>query len=234
MEFFEAGFGAVERVQALMSFHDTESELSRLNRNPVGEWLELDSLTAAVLHAARELEQISEGVFNAATESETSGCFAVEENQACRLADTLLDLGGIAKGFAVDLAVQAILALDPKASGLVNAGGDLKVFGPKSQVIQLRAETSEGPILRPVSCKDLALATSSIRRSRQESATHRFRGTRFLSGKTVSVLAKDCLWADALTKIALMGSDSVIKRCLEKFGAQALVFDRNGRPIEAA
>jgi hypothetical protein len=43
-----------------------------------------------------------------------------------------LDLGGIAKGFAVDLAVNVLQSAAVPA-GLVNAGGDLRVFGNEAQ-----------------------------------------------------------------------------------------------------
>jgi thiamine biosynthesis lipoprotein ApbE len=45
----------------------------------------------------------------------------------------IVDLGGIAKGFAVDRAVKALKCAG-LASGVVNAGGDLRVFGLKSEL----------------------------------------------------------------------------------------------------
>ena len=45
----------------------------------------------------------------------------------CR--DLIVDLGGIAKGFAVDCAVEALKDNGVEA-GIVNAGGDLRTFGP--------------------------------------------------------------------------------------------------------
>jgi len=43
----------------------------------------------------------------------------------------MLDLGGIAKGYAVDMAIARIKALDPEATGFIDAGGDIGVIGPK-------------------------------------------------------------------------------------------------------
>lgn len=42
-----------------------------------------------------------------------------------------LDLSGIAKGYAVDMAVAKIRALDPNATGFIDAGGDIGIIGPK-------------------------------------------------------------------------------------------------------
>ncbi|MFW1123225.1 FAD:protein FMN transferase, partial [Vibrio parahaemolyticus] len=49
----------------------------------------------------------------------------------------LVDLGGIAKGHAVDRAVAAMIAAGAPC-GLVNAGGDLRGFGAMDWAIGLR------------------------------------------------------------------------------------------------
>lgn len=229
---FEAGFGAIADVQALMSFHDPRSGISRLGSTRVGEWVELDPLTIAVLSAAAELEESSEGIFNIAKSPRRA--IEVRRSRARRLHEVKPDLGGIAKGFAVDLAVQAILKAIPSASGVVNAGGDLKTFGGKERQIQLRSETARGPVLRTVSCADVAVATSCARAGESFSAAHWREGARFFSDQTVSVFARDCIWADALTKIALMADGATTERCLRRFGGELLRFDPEGRPIEAA
>ncbi len=55
-----------------------------------------------------------------------------ENEMAVRLPEGLtLDLGGIAKGYAVDLAIARIKSLDPQATGFIDAGGDIGVIGPK-------------------------------------------------------------------------------------------------------
>lgn len=229
---FAAGFEAITQVQRRMSFHDETSYLSVLNSSPVGQWVDLDPMTAAVLQAAKELEDASQGIFNVATASRLIGCFEVQGTRARRTKEAKLDLGGIAKGFAVDLAVEAILRVLPGVSGVVNAGGDLRVFGSKSQVVHLRSETSRGPLLRTVSCSNVALATSSSRRPGEPrnhySAQHFIHGVPYVSGFTVSVIAQKCIWADALTKIALMADPSTARRCLERFVAEAIRFDVNG------
>ena len=49
-----------------------------------------------------------------------------------RYPDVRIDLGGIAKGFAVDRALEALRGFGI-SSGMVNAGGDLAAFGPDPQ-----------------------------------------------------------------------------------------------------
>jgi len=210
----EAGFSAVEEVHRLMSFFDPSSELSRLNRAPVGEWIELDPLLVRVLHTAHEIELLSDGAFNIAVT--TWNAFEVDSHSARRVKSAQLDLGGIAKGFAVDQAVRAILARDPSAQGIVNGGGDVRVFGKGERKLHLRAETQAEPMLYELTLGNAAVATSNR------------------PWGTFSIIASECLIADALTKVAAGAPAPVLARCLEHYGAKALLFDPDGRQGEAA
>src|SRR5207244_12538908 len=62
----------------------------------------------------------------------------LEKNCKVRFRQRVIgDLGGIAKGFGVDRAVEAFNCAEVP-SGVVNAGGDLRVFGLKSELVHLR------------------------------------------------------------------------------------------------
>jgi hypothetical protein len=111
-----------------------------------------------------------------------------------------IDLGGIAKGFAVDRAVEALQKAGA-ISGIVNAGGDLRVFGEHAQEVQIRHPLYPGRTAGMVRLRDRALATSA-----------RYFAPALFDGRSrqplpdeisVTVAARDCLTADALTKIAL-------------------------------
>jgi len=60
------------------------------------------------------------------------GLFLDKEHQVVGLkkAGAMIDLGGIAKGFGVDRAVS-VLKQEKIAGGIVNAGGDIRLFGKK-------------------------------------------------------------------------------------------------------
>src|SRR5207248_5339725 len=102
-----------------------------------------------------------------------------------------IDLGGIAKGFAVDLAVDALRQAGCER-GLINAGGDLRGFGPEPWPVSIVHPLTRRPLVA-IDIDDEALATSA--------------GLSFdhLGGKgrwiSVSVLARTACDADALTKI---------------------------------
>jgi len=57
-----------------------------------------------------------------------------------------IDLGGIAKGYAVDRALTALRAAGCRG-GLVNAGGDLAVFGHRTHAIVIRGEGPRDGVL---------------------------------------------------------------------------------------
>jgi thiamine biosynthesis lipoprotein len=185
-----AAFAAVQRVQVAMSVFDADSDIGRFNAAPVGATIELAPDSAIVLQAAHELHEHSEGSFDAAR---GTGRWAVQGSQLLKLdAATRLDLGGIAKGYAVDAACAA-LREQGVLLGWVNAGGDLRSLGVALPVA-LRDEQGGG--VRPwLSVQDTALATSYFGADRPERLHGQPRA------RHVSVQALQCIWADGLTKV---------------------------------
>lgn len=205
----ETAFDAVLRVQACMSAFDPASDIGRFNAARRGDCIEVAPETAQVLQAAQELFEFSDGRFDAAR---GSGVWAVLGQQLMKLgAFTQLDLGGIAKGYAVDVACEALMH-QGAAAGWVNAGGDLRCFGV-SLPVGLRNEEEGG--MRPwLELQDAALATSYFGADQPG----RLHGA--AQAQHVSVRAPQCLWADGLTKIiALQGrADEAL---LRRYHAQA-------------
>ncbi len=120
-----------------------------------------------------------------------------------------IDLGGIAKGFAVDRAVEALLR-HGIAEGLVNAGGDLRVFGPRCYAIDIRDPRQPDRPLYRVALGNAALASSAGRFDPVCSHQVLDSGVvdpatampvRAISGATVC--ASGCMIADALTKVVM-------------------------------
>jgi thiamine biosynthesis lipoprotein len=141
-----------------------------------------------------------------------------------------VDLGGIAKGFAVDLAVCALTACDIE-DVLVNAGGDLRVAGPRAHGVHLRNPTEPLEKAYFLEVKGKALATSAPYFSRRKDTRDceisalvdpASRMSELKVG-SVTVLASDCASADALTKAVLFASREVAERSLAVCGAEACV-----------
>src|SRR5260221_13976458 len=60
----ETAFAEVAAVHRCMSFHESDSDLSRLHRAPAGMLVRVDARTRAVLACALDIAGASEGVFD--------------------------------------------------------------------------------------------------------------------------------------------------------------------------
>ena len=105
---------AFKDVETLLNAHDPDSELSRLAAFPEEEILaRCDERVRPCYEMAFRLMRESEGAFNPRWRGPAS-----------------LDLGGIAKGFALDLAAERIGAQD----AMIDLGGNLKACGGEWKV----------------------------------------------------------------------------------------------------
>jgi len=144
-----------------------------------------------------------------------------------------IDVGGIAKGFAVDRALQALRGFGV-ASGLVNAGGDLAVFGQEPQTIHIRHPSDPRRLICNIEVTDEALASTARRFDLFQSAAstgsaiidpHTRKPAHTIDGATVR--ASSCMVADALTKtVMIAGTDAI--ELLEHCNASALLISTDG------
>jgi len=140
-----------------------------------------------------------------------------------------IDLGGIAKGYAVDMAIKTLQS-HGVPSGLVNAGGDMRMFG-EAQPVHVRLPDAPG-ILAPLGLfADCALATSAGYFSgvdsdgdQLEPLVDRERCIGRARRGSVTVVAADCMTADALTKVVRL-APRIAPKVLDSFDARAIVID---------
>jgi len=219
----EAAFAAVGHVHERMSFHSLDSDLARLRVAAPGEAVPVDRETAFVLRAALELYQQSNGLFDIGVGAAlvaagflpavdmpgdgTSADIEIMDDETVRLRRPVaIDLGGIAKGHAVDRAV-AVLRESGVATGCVNAGGDLAVFGMRCWPVALR--DADGTLRHQVALTDASMASSANLLDRRRAGGREWSqhigldGVPVLSAERVTIIADSCLFADAMTKIAL-------------------------------
>ncbi|MBI2517153.1 MAG: FAD:protein FMN transferase [Opitutae bacterium] len=245
-----AGFAAIERVQASMSFHDPASDLSRLNRDGARGPVRVHPWLHTLLRRAQKLHAATDGLFDiavapalvrggwlprtathaGASRATTADLVLLTDNRVRFRRPLLIDLGGVAKGFAVDQAVAA-LRRHGATAGIVNAGGDLRVFGAHSATIHIRLPESPGEFLALDALRDTALATSA-----HYFAQRRVQGTlrapifhphlrRFAAEqRSVSVQARECWLADALCKVVWLAGPAA-SPILRISGAQARVLE---------
>ncbi|HHI69091.1 MAG TPA: FAD:protein FMN transferase [Planctomycetes bacterium] len=147
---------ALRKVEAAMSSHLADSEISRLNAAPPARKVPLSPWTLQVLREARDLWKATGGAFDVTCrpllllwkKAARAGRLPTPREirtarQASRWdllelgarwarkkgAGLQVDLGGIAKGFGIDKALEAMKKTGVPA-GLVDVGGDLRAFGP--------------------------------------------------------------------------------------------------------
>jgi FAD:protein FMN transferase len=146
---------------------------------------------------------------------------------------TRIDLGGIAKGFAVDRAIHA-LRDHGMPSGLVNAGGDLAAFGTRGLMVTVRDPACPSRALCQVELRDGAIASSGA----GFDPLHSLNAVRPpiidpTSGEPAfgvigaTVRAPFCILADALTKIVMIGAEASAP-ILQQFGASAFFVAADG------
>lgn len=228
---FTRAFGAVEEVHRLMSAHDPASDVSVLSMHAHRTPQAVHPHTLAVLRLALAVHAESKGIFDitvghlmanaghlpalplarrtaqgSSADIVIHACGTVHFERPLRI-----DLGGIAKGHAVDCAVLALQSLGIR-SGLVNAGGDMRAFGPVSYPVHLRfaggvrcvAMLNQGALAASCSSGDTAAPVHADGRS----------GVFVRRAETVMVHAASAAVADALTKVAMVCASTADSACL--------------------
>ncbi len=254
-EAIDDAFGAVAQVHRLMSFHDMHSEVSSLNREAFARAIRVHPWTYQVLETALELNRRSAGLFDitvapllqdrgilprslnepevkwtiTANAIELLPDFYVRYHDSC----VKIDLGGIAKGFAVDRAVE-VLREHGLVGGLVNAGGDLAAFGPQSESVHVRHPMNKSRLLCKVEICNAALASSGLLFEPLQGVESENcavfdpitqQPVRSIVGATIC--APCCTIADALTKVVMIVGEQA-KGLLQQYRASALMVLESG------
>ncbi len=186
-----AAFAEIRSADALMSIHRVDSELSRVNSLAVSNAVPVSPELFKVLQIAQRLAVETEGSFDVTirpladlwgfmwkeprlpAEQELKDVlprvnFRHVELDACertvrfRQPGVSIDLGGIGKGVAVDMAIAKLRELGV-TNAMVKAGGDLRVMGasPGQEfwTVQLEDPLKQGRRIN-IPLRDAALSTS--------------------------------------------------------------------------
>jgi thiamine biosynthesis lipoprotein len=152
-----------------------------------------------------------------------------------------IDLGGIAKGYAVDKAFDLLISLGYK-NLIVNAGGDLRVGGTKLDQpwsIGIQHPRESEKIIARISISDAAIATSG---DYEKFFIHQGRRYHHILNpkdgfpaegcQSVSIIYKEGMMADALaTAVFVLGPEKGYSLCQRIEGVNCLIIDREGKNI---
>ena len=245
----DAAFEEVATVHRHMSFHEESSDVGRLNRAGGRQPIAVHPYTFEVLTWALAIAASSDGCFDISVGAELvewgllprpigtrrrpAGSWRdIELRPDGRVEfhrPLWIDLGGIAKGYAVDRATERLRDWGATQAA-VNAGGDIRVLGRDVERIGLELEfpVNPAPVLE---LTDGSVASSSGHRRRRwrhgrlcGPHVHGARRSPASTNRFVCVVAERCVVADALTKI-VMAEGSHSANLLQQFKASALLHD---------
>lgn len=248
----EAAFAEIAATHRAMSFHEPDSDVSRLNREAWRRPVRVSPHTAVVLRLAQFFAAATDGVFDITTAAELVAAGGLPRPDS-PLPDPCaswrdielgpertvhfrrklwIDLGGVAKGYAVDRAVTCLIRHGVRQC-CVNAGGDLRILGPAPERVMLRVGDLPGAMAAVLELADCSLASSGERQGLAVGAGQtgqHFDGVSRRSvgcGAVACVVAESCAVADALTKPVLAIGEKWAA-ALRRLGATAYRLDAAG------
>lgn len=253
------------RIDAAYSPYRESSELSRLNREAPSGWVDVSAELFDLLLQSRRMSELSGGAFDITFAS--VGRFfdyrqgnrpddeqlrqAIEgidyrhvelDEQASRVRfsrpEVYVDLGGIAKGYAVDLGI-AILRRAGVTQASVSAGGDSYILGDrrgKPWTVGIRDPRSDAmTVVLPLS--DTAVSTSGDYERFFEEDGVRYHhilnpatGESARKARSVTILGERTVFTDALsTSVFVLGAEKGLALINRLPGVDAIIIDDSGR-----
>jgi thiamine biosynthesis lipoprotein len=255
----QSAFEEIKKVDELMSDYKSDSEISRVNRDAFKQAVNVSASTFEVLQKSVDFSELSEGAFDITiaplaelwrTAAEVNSVPTEAELEQARskvgyeklildanemtvrfaVDGMKLDLGGIAKGYSIDKATEAMQA-GGAIGGMVDVGGDIRCFGlppegKKTWRIGLQDPAQPeggdetlgggaGRILMVLKLKNAAVATSGgyqrfvlIEGKKHSHIINRDTGASAEGASSVTVISQSAIDADALaTSVSVMGAE---------------------------
>jgi thiamine biosynthesis lipoprotein len=255
----------MHRIDRAMSPYKPDSELSRINRDAAHGAVAVSEEMFDLLARSIDFSRISDGAFDITyagvghlydyrqrirpTDAQlAAGRAAIGYRNLILDADARsvrfaragvrIDLGGFAKGYAVDNGA-AILRRHGIRHGIVTAGGDSHIVGDRRGrpwAIGIRDPRREGGVIALLPLEDAALSTSGDYERYFEADGIRFHhvidpktGKSPAHVRSVTVIAKDGLTTEAFSKcVFVMGVEKGLQFIESKPGVDAVVVDGTG------
>jgi FAD:protein FMN transferase len=261
----DAVMAEMHRIDAAMSPYKPESELSRINRDAGHGAVPVSQEMAAILARSVEFSELSGGAFDITFASvghlydyrlkvrpseealaRARGAIGYRHlvlDPAARTVrfarpDVRIDLGGFAKGHAVDNGA-AILRSRGIAHAVVTAGGDSRILGDRRGrpwAIGIRDPRNAAEVVAVLPLQDVAMSTSGDYERYFEQDGERCHhlidpktGKSPAGVRSVTVIADDGLTSEALAKcVFVMGARDGLRLVESRPGVDAVVVDAAG------
>ncbi|AQQ71235.1 Thiamine biosynthesis lipoprotein ApbE precursor [Limihaloglobus sulfuriphilus] len=269
----------LRELETKFSYYLPESELSRINSTAGTIDMHLSDEMFAVIYESIKMCRLTDGAFDVTIASiedlwkqahisgvkpaadkiaaarELTGCGALvldPENKTLKFAaeGVKIDLGGIAKGYAIDQ-VYNILRRFGASGGIIDIGGDMRLFGRSElgkkwlvgiQDPQFAFENGPASVpetLKRLELSDVAVATSGHYRRFTTFGDERMShiiDPRLAAGSdktaSVTILAASAMQADALaTAVSVMGAEKGLDFVNSLDGVEAVIIENNSADI---
>ena len=262
----QAVIDEMQRIDDLMSTYNPGSELSRINARAADKALPVSAELLALIQRALDFSRLTDGAFDI-TYASVGQYYDYRKGirpNSEQLAQALpaidyhhvridpgdstirflypgvrIDLGGIAKGYAVDRCIAILKAAGIK-SAMVNAGGDTRVLGKhwkQPWMVGIRDPRNEEGLVTMIPLEDTAISTSGDYERYFEKDGVRFHhilnprtGMSTSGVRSVSIIGTEATTTDALsTSVFVMGTEQGLKLVDSLSDIEAVIIDNQGR-----
>ena len=263
----QAAFGEIKRLEQLLSTWRSDSEVSQVNAEAGRQAVKVSRETFAVVVRSLEMAQLTHGGFNIALGPAIESWSVTEQQQIPdeqilerlkplvdwtniqidQKAQTIylpqkgmrIDVGGIGKGYAADLAVAEMKRIGAMG-GVVALSGDIKAFGalPHRDGFQvgIKHPREEDALVAIIDLKDEAISTAGDYErffERNGVRYHHILDPHTLQPargcQSVTVIAKEGTMADGLdTGIFVLGPENGMALVERLPDVEAIIIDAKG------
>lgn len=255
----------MHRVDALMSPYKKDSELSLINQQAAKSPLKISSELFKLIQKSLSISNLSKGAFDITFSSvgqfydyrekrtpskdeltknlkkiNYKNILLNKNNQTIFFtqAGTRIDLGGIAKGHAVDSAIK-ILQQHGIKQAMVSAGGDTRIIGDKGGRpwyvgIRHPRDKTKSAVVLPLSQTAISTSGDYERYFIKNNVRHHHiikpsTGDSARELRSVSILGSDSTTVDALsTTVFILGLNKGMKLISSLPNTEAIIIDNNG------
>jgi thiamine biosynthesis lipoprotein len=267
----DAVMADMHRTDELMSTYKPESQLSQVNAHAYERPVQVDADVIDVVQKSLEYSRLSDGVFDVTyasvgylydyrkqqhpTEAQIAAALpGIDYRQVLvdPQARTIrflkpgmrIDLGGIAKGWAVDRGIE-ILRHHGIEHAMVNAGGDTALLGDrlgKPWVVGIRDPRKAGAVVARIPLQDEAISTSGDYERYFEEDGQRYHhiivpgtGKSPDAVRSVTVIGANATRTDGLTKtVFILGVERGMDFIAKLGDVEAIIVDRDGKVFYSA
>ncbi len=262
----EAVMAEMHRIDELMSHYRPESQLSRINRDAVIAPVKVDAELAGLIGRALEFSELSGGAFDITyasvgylydyrerrhpSETQIQAALPAinwrhvvvdhaDSTVRFLMPGVRIDLGGIAKGHAVDSCIR-ILRGRGIQNASVTAGGDSRLLGDRRGrpwMVGIRHPDDAGRVIARIPLEDAAISTSGDYERYFDEHGVRYHhiidpqtGRSPAGVRSVTVIGPDATLTEGLTKsLFIMGPERGLALIEAREGVDAVIIRSDGR-----